>query len=215
VQQKNDKPKNYTHAFTILNMVWQLLGLFLAPILFTFLFIQYFTNSFLNMYQWLLWLHLPVIMIHECEEYIFPGGFKNFANTKTILAPRVLKEDTPASEPYIFFINPVLIWSWAIIGAVYYTLPWIGFSLIIFQFLINNTQHTIVFQLKNKGYNPGLFTTMFVLLPYCTFVIWYVISQKALTVSDWVLSIIVSVGIILTLLSITLTRNKHADADSG
>ena len=56
---------------------------------------------------------------------------------------------------------------------------------------------------------------MFVLLPYCTFVIWYVISQKALTVSDWVLSIIVSVGIILTLLSITLTRNKHADADSG
>lgn len=150
-------------------------------------------------------------MIHEFEEYIFPGGFKNFFNTRTIFSPREIKDETPVSEAYIFFVNPVLIWPWAIIGAVFYTLPWIGFSLIIFQFVINNVQHAVLFQLKHKGYNPGLLTTLFVLIPYCTLVVWYVIANNIMTTSDWILSFLVCAGVFVTLMSITLTRIKHAN----
>jgi hypothetical protein len=150
-------------------------------------------------------------MIHEFKEYIIPGGFKNFFNTRTIFSPDEIKEETPVSEAYIFFVNPVLIWLWAIIGAVFYTLPWIGFSLIIFQFVINNVQHAVLFQLKHKGYNPGLFTTLFVLIPYCTLVTWYVIANNILTTSDWGLSFLVCTGVFVTLMAITLTRIKHAN----
>jgi hypothetical protein len=107
--------------------------------------------------------------------------------------------------------NPVLIWPWAIIGAVFSTLPWIGFSLIIFQFVINNVQHAVLFQLKHKGYNPGLFTTLFVLIPYCTLVAWYVIANNILTTSDWILSFLVCTGVFVTLMAITVTRIKHAN----
>jgi hypothetical protein len=211
MQETIDESQQKDHIFKNLNSAWQVTGSFVAPILYTFLFIQYFTNPQLNMYQWLLWLHLPLIMTHEFEEYIFPGGFKNFVNTKTILAPQKYKKDTPASEPYLFFINPILIWSWAIFGAVFYTLPWIGFSLIIFQFLINNIQHTMTFQVKNKGYNPGLLTTLFLLIPYCTLVVWFVIDHNVLTISDWILSFVIGLAVIILLLSITLTLNKHAN----
>ncbi len=196
--------------FKKLNTAWQLIGAFTAPILFTVLFIVLATVPGLNYYQWLLWFHLPVIMIHEFEEYIVPGGFKNFINTKTILAPTPLKEETPASEPYIFFVNPIMIWPWVIIGALLYTLPWIGFGAIIFQFLINNVQHTVVFQLRHKGYNPGLFTTIFLLLPFCTLVTWYVIAYNIMTLTDWILSFAVAAGVILLLLSITFTKIRHA-----
>jgi Protein of unknown function with HXXEE motif len=209
--EMNDEPQKKARFLKNLNNIWQLTGAFIAPVLFTFLFIQYGTNPGLNMYQWLLWLHLPIIMIHEFEEYIFPGGFKNFFNTSTIFSPHELQDETPVSEAYIFFVNPVLIWPWAIIGAVFYTLPWIGFSLIIFQFVINNVQHAVLFQLKRKGYNPGLFTTLFVLIPYCTLVTWYVIANNTLTTPDWIFSFLVCAGVVVTLMAITLTRIKHAN----
>lgn len=196
--------------FRKINKLWQVMGsCFIAPILITLFIIQYFTYENLNIYQWLLWIHLPIIMFHEFEEYVLPGGFKKFLNTESPLAPKVIKEDTPLNEPYIFFVNIVCCWTWAIIGAILATsYPWVGFGLIIFQFLINNIQHTVIFQSKHEGYNPGLITAMFLLIPYCTFVTWYVISHNILSGSDWILSIMLALGVMLTLLSITMLRNK-------
>jgi len=201
-------PGNIDRIFTKLNTVWQLAGAFTAPVLFTLLAILFFTYPALNMYQWLLWLHLPVIMIHEFEEYTAPGGFKHFINTKTILATGDNRKDVPLNEPYIFLVNPLLIWPWVIIGAVLYTIPWIGFAAIIFQFAINNLQHLITFQLKNRGYNPGMFTTMLLLIPYCVVVTWYVIAYNVMTGTDWVLSFILFGVILGVLLTITHSRMK-------
>ena len=78
----------------------------LPSILFTLLFIQYTTIPALNWYQWLLWLHLPIIMTHEFEEYILAGGFKDFINKKTIASPADAREDTPRNEACIFLVNP-------------------------------------------------------------------------------------------------------------
>jgi hypothetical protein len=201
-------PDRIDRIFTKLNTVWQLIGAFTAPVLFTLLAILFFTYPALNMYQWLLWLHLPVIMIHEFEEYTAPGGFKHFINTKTILATGDNQEDVPLNEPYIFLVNPLLIWPWVIIGAVFYTIPWIGFAAIMFQFAINNLQHIITFQLKNRGYNPGMFTTMLLLIPYCVIVTWYVIAYNVMTGTDWVLSFILFGLIMGVLLTITHSRMK-------
>ncbi|MCX6699535.1 MAG: HXXEE domain-containing protein [Methanomicrobiales archaeon] len=201
-------PGKIDRIFTKLNTAWQLIGAFTAPVLFTLLAILFFTSPALNMYQWLLWLHLPVIMIHEFEEYTAPGGFKHFINTKTILATGDNREDVPLNEPYIFLVNPLLIWPWVIIGAVFYAIPWIGFAAILFQFAINNLQHVITFQLKNRGYNPGLFTTMLLLIPYCVVVAWYVIAHNVMTGTDWVLSFILFGVILGVLLTITHSRMK-------
>jgi hypothetical protein len=149
-------------------------------------------------------------MIHEFEEYTWPGGFKRFVNTGTILAPDENTRDVPLNESYILFINPILIWTWAVIGAVFYTTPWIGFGLILFQFGINNIGHTVLFQIKQKGYNPGLLTTLAVLIPYCTLVIWYVIDQHILTTTAWILSFVLAFGVLAILQVITFSLVRHA-----
>jgi hypothetical protein len=204
----NYGPGKIDRIFTKLNTAWQLTGAFTAPVLFTLLVILFFTYPALNMYQWLLWLHLPLIMIHEFEEYIAPGGFKQFFNTKTIFTTGDNREDVPLNEPYVFLVNPLLIWPWVIIGAVFYAIPWIGFAAVIFQFAINNLQHVVIFQLKNRGYNPGMFTTMLILIPYCVVVTWYVITYDIMTGTDWVLSFILCGVIMGTLLTITHSRMK-------
>ena len=78
--------------FSRLNMLWQTIGGLLAPVILTILLIQIFTDPHVNLYQWLMWLHLPLLFLHEYEEYVIsPDGFKKFANTHTPISWRYVK----------------------------------------------------------------------------------------------------------------------------
>lgn len=198
--------------FKKINKLWQLAGGgLLAPTILVLMICWLVTDPTLDKYQWLLLLHLPILMIHEYEEYILPGGFKEFLNSKSPLAPKVLKEDVPLSEPYLFFVNIIVLWLWIILGAIFAkTIPWIGVGPILLQILINNITHTIAFQTKQKGYNPGLITTILLLMPYNVFVIWYIIKYNVFTQSDWVYGIASGLIVPAILFTITMTRNKLA-----
>ncbi len=115
--------------FKKLNNVWQRLGGgVLAPVIMTVLLLIWFSNPDVNRYQWLLWLHLPILMFHEFEEYVMPGGFKEFVNTKTFVAPVPQVEDVPANEPLIFAVN-MGFRLWIIQGALLANIaPWVGFA---------------------------------------------------------------------------------------
>ena len=65
-----------------INRFWQSANLFIAPVLLVILI--YFRDA-MTFYQFLLWLHLPLLMIHEIEEYVLsPLSFKEFFNLKQI-----------------------------------------------------------------------------------------------------------------------------------
>jgi hypothetical protein len=84
-------------------------------------------------------------MIHEFEEYVLPGGFKEFVNSKTLVAMVPPVENVPLNEPYMFAIN-ICFWVWVIVGALLANIaPWVGLGPVMFQILINNFTHTFVF----------------------------------------------------------------------
>ncbi len=203
-------------TFKKINNVWQLLGGgVLAPALITILVLVWFTCPDLNHYQWLLWLHLPLLMIQEFEEYVLPGGFKEFFNTRTPLALKPPVENLPLNEPYVFAVN-MGVWLWIILGALLANIaPWVGFGPVLLQLLINNITHTFVFQGQQLGYNPGLITTVLILMPYCTLVIWYIILAQVYSPMDWLLGIFSGLAVPVILLTITLTLPTHAKKISG
>jgi hypothetical protein len=208
---KNRKLEEDGMNFKKINNVWQLLGGgVLAPAIVTVLVLVWFFNPTVNRYQWLLWLHLPLLMFHEFEEYVLPGGFKDFINTKTFVAPDPPVEDVPASEPYCFAVN-MGFWLWIILGALLANIaPWVGFVPVMLQVLINNFTHTFAFQGRQRGYNPGLVTTIVILMPYCTLVIGYIILANVFAPLDWFLGIVSGLIVMAVLLTITLTRLKRA-----
>ena len=71
--------------------------------------------------------------------------------------------------------------------------PWLGFSMIWFELIINNAMHTILFQPAKPSYNPGLITNSFLLLPYG--MVTLLVAAGFFTPFDWVLSVIIGVGI--------------------
>jgi len=181
------------------NSIWQSLTGFLAPMILTILLIEKATDSSLNFYQWLMWLHIPLLFFHEYEEYVInPDGFKKFANTETIISLDPPQENCPADDLMLVVVN-MGAWIWAFAGALLaQSYPWIGGSFLIFQILINCFSHPLIFQIKRKGYNPGLATTLVLFIPYLTFTFWYIITTHLFTVTDWSLTLIV--GVVLTAL---------------
>ena len=191
------------------NRFWQSSNLFLAPILIVILI--YYHNS-LPLYQLLLCLHLPFLMIHEIEEYVLsPLSFKEFFNLKSPFGSKT-DPDFPLDENYVFQVNIIIAWPIIIIGATLANIaPWIGFSMMLFELIINNITHTVIFQTDKPSYNPGLITNSILLIPLATvtlltalsFFHWY----------DWLLSIIVG-GIIAAIL-LNKTKSRLAKLQSN
>ena len=185
------------------NRFWQSANLFIAPVLLVILI--YYRNS-MTFYQFLLWLHLPFLMIHEIEEYVLsPLSFKEFFNLKTPFGSKT-DRNYPLDEGYVFQVNILIAWPMVILGAILYDIaPWVGFAMMLFELLINNLMHTIIFQPDKPIYNPGLITNSVLLLPLGTltfltalpFFHWY----------DWVLSA-VSAAVIMGLLAYKTTSRQ-------
>ncbi len=198
--------------FARANVAWQVTGgCLLAPVLLTVLVTARVQGWDLSTYAWLLWLQLPIIMLHEFEEYILPGGFKSFFNHDTVFASSTPGDNTPLSEGYVFFVNIVTAWGWAVAGALLAGVaPWVGFGLVFFNAGVNCVQHTVIFQIRHEGYNPGLITTMFLLLPFTTFITIYVIQNSVLTPIDWTLAVLMGLGVFIAFLAITRSRRRRA-----
>ena len=143
----------------------------------------------MTFYQFLLWLHLPILMIHEIEEYVLsPLSFKEFFNLKTPFGSRT-DRNYPLDEGYVFQVNILIAWPAIIIGAILAdNAPWVGFSMMLFELTINNLMHTIIFQPDKPTYNPGLITNSVLLLPLGT--VTFLTALPLFQWYDWVLSIL-------------------------
>ena len=179
-----------------LNRIWQKSTGILAVIIIAVLVAWRYFSPEVNIFQWLFWLHLPLIMLHEFEEYVFPGGFKEFFNTKTPLALSTPRSDLPLGSPMIFIIN-MGAWILIVIGAVLaIKAPWLGMMMVVFE-LVNVVGHGFVFQLRHKGYNPGMVTAMVLFIPYIVIVFSLSIAKGLLSPGGYLIAIIG--GLILAL----------------
>ena len=187
-----------------INRFWQSSNLFLAPVLLVVL--VYYKNA-MPFYQFLLWLHLPFLMLHECEEYVLsPVSFKEFFNLKSPFGSKT-DPNFPLDEGYVFQVNIVIAWPVIIIGALLANIaPWVGFSMMIFELTVNNFMHTIIFQSSKPTYNPGLITNSVLLLPLGT--ITFITALPFFQLQDWIFSLILG-GIICGLLGYK-TRSRLA-----
>ena len=180
-------------AFVVMNRVWQAIATIGAPIIVTLLVLWWWQEPAPDPYTWLCWLHLPLLMFHEVEEYVFPGGFVRYMNTRSPMADMVPGDDLPLTEPFVLFGN-MGIWLVIILGALLAEqAPWLAMGGVVIQ-ILNVVSHPIMFPIKQPGYNPGLVTAVFVLIPYMTTMFWYAATHPVMGTGGFVLAIGTGVG---------------------
>ena len=110
----------------------------------------------------LIWLQVPIYMIHQFEEHAFPGHFKEFVNRNLF---HVMQQDIPLDETNLFWINIPFIGILFPFGAMLAQLvhPNIG-MLVVFFAMFNATLHILFFFVFRK-YNPGFLASLFLNYP--------------------------------------------------
>jgi hypothetical protein len=156
---------------TWLKRDWAKAGFILSIFLFIFLFIFVRQQDFV---VFILLLQTPLYMLHQTEEYLFPGGFAEFFNQAIL---KVDTENGPINENFIFSINVPLIW---IILPTFGLLSLIDskYGLWIPYFsLFAGIAHILLAIKAKKLYNPGLIVSLFINIPVGLFSISYLLNR--------------------------------------
>lgn len=153
---------------------WAKAGLPLSIFLFIFLFIFVKDSDFV---LFLLLLQTPLYMLHETEEYIFPGGFGKFFNMD------IMKFDTPdqpLDENFIFIINVGLIWIiLPLFGLLAIRDYAYGLWIPYFSFFAG-VSHIALGIKARKRYNAGLVVSLLLNIPVGAWSVFYLVQQGLL-----------------------------------
>ncbi|MDE3236722.1 MAG: HXXEE domain-containing protein [Bacteroidota bacterium] len=145
-----------------------------------------------------LWMGFSALLLHQTEEYHWPGSFQKWINKKFYTTPRQnLYKNYDTSS---FIVNVGVEWSTFILAALLAEKAlWLGIAIMVFC-LGNFFKHTIYYNLKAKTrYNPGMLTSIVFMLPVSVFFFWSVISDGTAGVWDYTVGI--PLGIFFSMVS--------------
>lgn len=153
---------------------WAKVGFIISIFLFIFLFVFILKEDII---LFILLIQTPLYMLHQTEEYVFPGGFGKFFNTKIF---KIKTKDKPMDQNFIFFVNIFLIWIifpiFAILSIINYQ-----FGLWIPYFVFFAGVNHILLAIKAKKiYNPGLIVSLFINIPIGLWSILFLINKGVL-----------------------------------
>ncbi len=188
------------------NKVWPIAGGVVATIITIIILILWNQGSSASDIIFLYWLNFAVLMFHEFEEYVLPGGFKYFINHKTVIGVSDSSAKEPISDMVIIVIN-LGLWIIFIIAALLAKIsPWLGAGMILFN-VTNILGHLIIFQKMKKGYNPGMITAV-LMIPFLIFAFKVVYEQNIMSTGEYILASIIGLisGISLPLAGLIIRK---------
>lgn len=104
-----------------------------------------------NVMFWAL-VNIPLYLLHQTEEHLWPGGFKDYMNRIVYGMPAGQEKLTDVK---VFWINILMVWvAFAVFGIL--ALQNIGFGLLMIIFSLMNCATHIVEAVRRHRWNPGL-----------------------------------------------------------
>ena len=136
---------------------------------------------------------LVLYFVHQIEEHLWPGGFRQFANAHVFKSGR---EDWPVGTGGVALVNTAFVWLPVGLAVLFpAALRWVGLCWVGLT-LINGLSH-IVTTIRLRIYNPGLVTSIVLFLPFTTFASALEFFRGQLTGAE--IGLIVLAGILLHL----------------
>ena len=168
---------------------WARICLILSIIVTIIIFLVVKTN---NLILFLIWIQIPIYLLHQFEEHYWPGGFKNFFNKEIF---NVQDGEYPLNDSSIFWINVPIIW---VLMPIFAALSYINlfFGLWIPYFAVFNSLTNVVAVIVKSKYNPGLFVSLVLGIPVAIYTLWLFYT-------------LINVPLIITVLSLLIVLILH------
>jgi hypothetical protein len=188
---------------------WYDLGGVVAVLCAAFLAVAWKT---LPVLQRLLLLNFIAMLVHQYEEYRFPGGEPAIMNM--VLQPSDAPPDRyPLNQNSAMLTNLLGAYVFCLIPVFFPSLIWLGLAPMlaaIGQLVI----HGVVGNVKLKSfYNPGLGAVLFIHMPVTIYYIYFVQSHGLASAWDWGVAVVYMIAFMAISL-VKLTYTWMADKDS-
>ncbi len=170
---------------------WYSLGLALAAIA-----VVWACLGNLRAVQLILLLNFVVLLLHQFEEYAWPGGEPWIINE--VMMPNGSRPDRyPLNQNNAFVINVILAWPFYLLPVFFPNVVWLGLAPALFGFA-QFFMHGVATNRKLMSlYNPGLGA---VVLGHIPIGIWYLFemhSKSILTLWDWLFAALYLAGFVV------------------
>ncbi len=154
----------------------------------------------------LIWIQIPIYLLHQFEEHSWPGGFKKFFNKEIF---HVEDGEYPLNDTNIFWINVPIIW---ILMPIFAALSYINlfFGLWIPYFAVFNSLTHVVAAIIKRKYNPGLFISLILGIPVATYTLWLFYTLINIPLIITILSLL---SVLLLHLAIVVTAIRRSKSE--
>lgn len=111
---------------------------------------------------WVAGLGLPILVSHQTEEWVWPGGFLPFCNQRLLGSDR---PDWPLTERDGFHVNVTVGWASAVAGLALWRHTPVAAAAVLWIEAGNVLMHTGV-AIRERRYNPGVVTAALLMAPH-------------------------------------------------
>ena len=136
----------------------------------------------------LMLMSFAAFLLHEFEEYRFPGGFPAVWNI--VFNNSDVPDRYPLNQNSTMIVNLMLAYIVYLLPVLFPNVIWLGLAPILMgltQFFV----HGIVLNTKMKSlYNPGLAVVVFIQIPLGIYYIWHITSNGLAQGVDWLLAVV-------------------------
>ncbi|MDX2284464.1 MAG: HXXEE domain-containing protein [Bacteroidia bacterium] len=181
--------------------------------LFAVLVIGYLSQAEgLTSYNYLTWLSLVSLFLHQLEEYRIAGTFPGMVNR--VMYNSDLPDRYPLNTNTALYVNVVVGWvSYLLAALLGERAVWLGIATILVS-VGNIIAHTVVFNIKGKSfYNAGLATSWLFFAPCVYFFFRTLHAESLASVFDYAAGIVL--GIILNVVGILKLIDWLADRNTA
>lgn len=180
---------------------WSLLGLIAAICSVIAMYI--FRDTFFAGRFWMLWMFIPILMLHNFEESFFPGNFLPWFN-KTCFKSKEKYFPSGKFASAIFAI--INCWILTLIAALIADI-FILLSVIMFMLFIQNSWMHVSYTLSSNKYSPGAITSFFLVIPFTFYTLFKLIINGEINILE--LSIGYIIGTLLHYNMFFMIRTRY------
>jgi hypothetical protein len=173
-------------------------------------FFYIFGGDSLSRIQTILLASFMAMLIHQCEEYSWPGGFPSMSNI-VMCREKQAPDRYPFNANQCWISNTFLTYAFYIIPIFLPKMIWLGLAQVMLG-MLQIIAHGIMMNIRLKSiYNPGLGAAVFLQWPIGIYYIHYVAVRDLAGAGTYALGLIGAIAgaCILFLIPIAVMRTRN------
>ncbi|VVB54776.1 Protein of uncharacterised function with HXXEE motif protein [uncultured archaeon] len=163
--------------------------------------------------QKLLILNFIAVLIHQFEEYSWPGGFPAIANKVFMPSLKLDRFLNPLNQNSSMVANLIFAYGFFLLPVFFPNVIWLGLAPVLVGF-VQFIGHAIYVNLKLKSfYSPGVASIIFGWIPIGVVYIYYIQANSMVNLWDWLLAVVwaaVSMLLIFYIIEQKLLGSKNS-----